>query len=757
MVLRRSAIALACAAAGLAVACMPKPQPVQARAPLAVAVAAVRDRVDATGVDALEEASEAPLLAALGARNLRPKSFSRPMAESYRNRRTTAHRLTALAEAAPEAELVALVETQVRFYSQLSGRYRWTVDARLTLTRRDAKDEATTVEIDVPVFLDFDHERENEALAVAAPRIAQELGALADDFLGGVGVVGSLPGPRYASARTAPGSLAAKKGRPRAESIYFVMIDRFANGDPSNDGAVDPADPQAFHGGDLRGLLDELDHLDDLGVSTVWISPVFAMRTEKFHGHGAYHGYWTTDFGKVEPRFGDEKLLKDLSDALHARGMKLMLDIVLNHVAPDAPLTKEKPEWFHGKGAITDWNDPEQLQTHDVFGLPDLAQEREDVYAFLLKHSLSWIDRVSPDGFRLDAARHVPMEFWARFNADVKRYSKGRVTLLGEMYDGDAITLQRTLAKGGFDAVFDFPLYFAMTDVFCKDRPPARLASTLSLDRLYDDPSRLVTFLDNHDLPRVLSACGGDTTKVANALAFQLTARGVPSFTYGIESGLTGAKEPENRGGMRFDAGHPLKKTLRSLLALRAEHPVFARGASRPVHLDGSVFAYARVDDREAALIAVNSGDEPASVRVPAWLAGPARDALTGAPIDGDAVVVPARGVRVALLAPRSRTVAAATPRVVPTGFAIGGAPAADGEKVLVVGSGPELGSWNPAQGKALRRTATGSFVGEVPLASGVYEWKLVVRASDGTYRWETGENRALLVEAPGEVTARWR
>ena len=90
-------------------------------------------------------------------------------------------------------------------------------------------------------------------------------------------------------------------------------------------------------------------------VCTVWLSPIFAMRTEKFHGYGAYHGYWTSDFGAIEPRFGDEALLKKLSAELHRRGMKLVLDVVLNHVAPDSPLTKAHPDWFHDEGGITDW------------------------------------------------------------------------------------------------------------------------------------------------------------------------------------------------------------------------------------------------------------------------------------------------------------------------------------------------------------------------------------------------------------------
>lgn len=752
----RVVLVLLAAACGL-LACIPKAAPVRAKTPVAVSAGFVNDREEGHGVEPLPEEATAPSLAALAERNLTVRTVGRESVDvAFRMKRTTAQRLAVLAHAPNDPELLVLVETRTRFYSQLNGRYRWTVDAKITLAKAGARDEAVSVEADIPVFLDFDHQRERDALAAAGPRIADEVARLADEMIPGLGAsaMRAVPGVKVA------GPVVGGKTRPPAESIYFVLVDRFANGDRKNDGAADPLDPQGFHGGDLQGVLDRLDHLQSLGISTVWLSPVFAMRTEKFHGYGAYHGYWTSDFGAVEPRFGDDALLKKLADELHRRGMKLVLDVVLNHVGPETPVTREHPDWFHGKGAIRDWTDPEQLYTRDVFGLPDLAQERAEVYDWLLGHSRRWIDRVKPDGFRLDAARHVPPEFWARYTRDVAAHAGPEFALYGEMYDGDAEGLSKTLAQSGFDAVFDFPLYFAITDVFCKGRPPARLAATLSLDRLYPDAAKnLVTFVDNHDLPRVASACGNDIASIEQALAFQLTARGTPSFTYGTESGMQGAKEPENRGDMELvPASHPLTRTMRTLLALRRDQPVFVNGASRPVLLTDEVFAYARISRDAAAVIAVNRGGAEASVAVPDDLAGEAVDALTGKSLAKGPIRVPPRSVSITLLHPTGGTKAAMkSPAILPTRFSIGRAPAAEGETVVLVGSAPELGSWNPAKGKALRRAKDGTFAGTLPLAAGAYEWKLAVRGSDGTARWEEGENRALLVERAGDVAAVWR
>lgn len=671
-------------------ACIPHKEPPKAKTSISIALACAFDHTETRTVEGCPPALTEAIGKSLSSRNLKvrlvaPESF----AKAFESKKTTAARLAHLAEGSPDAEAIALVETRATFYSQLSGRYRWTVSAKLSLAKHAALEQPLSSDLEQAVFLDLENEREHEALASARGRLADEAGRLADDFFGD--------------------ALSARAPSDGGDAIYFVMVDRFANGDPSNDGAIDPKDPQAFHGGDLQGVLDHLDELARLGVGTVWLSPVFAMRTEPFHGHGAYHGYWVKDFSAVEPRFGDEALLARLSSELHRRGMKLVLDVVLNHVAFDAPLVTDHPDWFHHAGPLVDWNDPVQLETHDVQGLPDLAQEKPAVYDWLLASSLRWIDAVHPDGFRLDAARHIPLAFWRRYTTDVRAHAGKDFLLLGELYDGNAKTLSASAGQGGFTGVFDFPLHFAMVDVFCKGASPARLGSVLTNDRLYRDPSRLATFLDSHDLARIASACGGDESKVSDALTFLLTARGMPVLQYGTESGLTGAAEPENRGDMRFGADPALAGKIRDGLAFRRAHPELSTGASRMLAADDRFFAYARIGETGSVVIAVNH--DRTARRVPGT-------DLEVAPGATSVFTLPSR------LDPAP---AVATPVRIP-------APAG----ATVVGSAPELGSWDPAHGASAA----------VDLPPGVYEYKLVTR-SGADWKWEPGDNHVLFVPPP--------
>jgi len=518
--------------------------------------------------------------------------------------------------------------------------------------------------------------------------------------------------------------------------MYFVLVDRFANGDPTNDGAIDLSDPQAFHGGDLQGVIDHLDHIEALGIRTVWLSPVFAMRTEKFMGHGAFHGYWVQDIDTVEPRFGDEAVLRELSDELHARGMHLVLDMVWNHVSFDSPLVQERPDWFHPQRPIEDWDDPEQLVTREVHGLRDLAQENPEVRDWLRAESLGWIDRVHPDGYRIDAVRHMPLDFQAAMGRDLRAHAQGPFYTLGEVFDGDPVRLAEAWEGGGFDSVFDFPLRYAMIDTFCRDRPVGRLGAVLSADRVYPDPNRVVTFLDNNDVSRVATECGGDPEKVGMALDFLLAVRGIPCLTYGTEVGLAGAGEPENRADMRFGEDGPLEARIREDLALRRAHPSLVRGRTALVALEDGLLVLLRVDPEETAVIAVNRREHPATL--------PALPGLTLPPDRVSVQFLPGRS----WVDPGQRLV-----RIRATGLPVG-----EGETPVLVGTGRELANWTPERGLVLQRDGD-DWTGSVTLpADSVMEYKLVIRG-DSAVRWQEGENRYLFVgagEGPLEAAASW-
>jgi glycosidase len=406
--------------------------------------------------------------------------------------------------------------------------------------------------------------------------------------------------------------LAQASPPPPGGLLYFVLVDRFADAVPDAPDRVDRSDLQAWHGGDLPGIEARLDHLAGLGVTTVWLSPVFHSRQIKFDGHGAFHGYWVEDMDGVEDRFGGDDALRSLATAAESRGISLVLDMVYNHVSFDSPMLEAHPDWFHPPSTIVDWNDPVELVTHQVHGLPDLAQENDAVYHYLLGRSLFWARQTDAAGFRIDAVRHIPQDFLHRLSADLKASQGADFWLLGEDFQGDPVSLSSSFRSGGFDAMFDFPLRYAMIDVFCRDQHPGRLGSVLSMDRLYDNPAGLVTFLDNHDLPRIASECGGEQARVASALLFMFSVRGTPSITYGTEWMLEGPQEPENRADIPWSAPPVLADTIRTLQALRAAHPSLSVAAERRIEVvDDAQLRFVRGTATETATIIVNRGPSP--------------------------------------------------------------------------------------------------------------------------------------------------
>jgi glycosidase len=736
--MRCSARVLAIVVLAVLAGCIKPKPPVRYDKPFSVAVVLVRDDVLSKAAHPVPDALRAAVQQELQARNLRP-AFVDPRAYQgfFNDVRDTERRLAYVAGLPEPADVTLLVETQATFYSQLSGAWRWTVYLKVSVIGRGDTRAPLTRQHDIPIALQYGHEREPEAVATLAPELARHAALLLDSYLvdrGGRTSAGSFP------------SAAADLG-----SIYLVLVDRFQNGDPTNDGDADRRDPAAWHGGDLRGVLEKLDYLKELGVGTVWLTPVFKARHAPFMGHGAFHGYWVYDLRELDPRFGSAADLAAVADGLHRRGMRLLLDYVVNHVGYEAPLLTEHPEWFHRNGTIKNWDDAEEVTTHEVHGLPDLAQERPAVYAYLAGAAEQWIDSAHLDGLRLDAVKHVPVEFWRRFNSELTGRHPG-LTLLGELFEGSPEAQARVQREGAFSHMFDFPTAFALRDVFCGGRPAGRLGAVMSSRRLTPDPARLVTFLDNHDMPRVAEACGGDQRRVMAALTAQFALEGVPALTYGTEAGLRGGPEPQNRGDMVFDApeGRELKAHVTRLLGLRRAHPALARGATRVLGLDDGVLRFARVTGDEVALVAVNGAGTPRGVPLPPALEKvPLRDALTGEPAGARPRVAPGE---TRLLVAKARRPGqfegafrgAATREV---RFAVSGAAIGQRDTLLVVGSGPELGNWVPKQGAGpLERRGT-RHVASLTLPVGVvFAYKLVVRAADGGVRWEGGEDRYVFV-----------
>lgn len=403
-------------------------------------------------------------------------------------------------------------------------------------------------------------------------------------------------------AAAAPAGAAAEAPvRPFTEDIfYLIMTDRFHNGDRSNDLGAEPNSATGVHGGDLQGVIDKLDYLNELGVTGIWLTPV--VENQK----GGYHGYWATDFYKVDENLGSMESLKRLVDEAHERGIKVFLDVVVNHTAPTHPFVNEKPAWFHQEGGINNWNDQRQIENGKLAGLPDFAQENPEVKQYLIAMSKWWIDQTGVDGFRLDTVRHVPTWFWEEYARELKAHKPG-FFLMGEVWNGDLNYLKDYLDTG-LDSLVDFARLFPMQDVFARGADPSVLHATVTR-QIQETPDKLwAPFLDNHDLPRFITgaAPGGDK-KLRLALAYLLTSPGMPIIYYGTEVALPGGDDPDNRREMKFGSNPEQFAYTQALIRLRKENPAFTRGSYTPVVKNPKVIAYLREHEGKRFLVALNN------------------------------------------------------------------------------------------------------------------------------------------------------
>ena len=443
----------------------------------------------------------------------------------------------------------------------------------------------------------------------------------------------------------------------------MIVTDRFRDGDPTNDLDAIPGRPDWWQGGDLRGVIDELDHIRSLGMTAIWITPV-ALQTR-----GGYHGYWTLDPYRIDPHLGDMATLKELVATAHRKGLKVVLDIVLNHVGYGHPWLSERPEWFHPRCTVL-FSDQRSVEDCWLAGLPDLNTEDLAVRQYLIDWSTWLLRETDVDGLRLDAARHLPLAFIRDWSAAMRREHSG-VWLVGEVFSADH-AYQAPYLAAGLDAVADFR---TQEDV---QRGLSFRGDLARLVEMVDDPGALppgarATFIDEHDLPRFVGS--GPTTaeqraRLVQAIAYLFTMPGIPVLYYGTEVALPGGADSDDRRpmpwGVRFwdraaDGADVLAAT-RALATARRDHPVLRAGGLVVLDASATELAYARVLGGDAAVIVMN-GDATASrkiaVDVRSIVAGTSsiRPVLAGP--RGDlrdrtlTVTLPARGVQVWLFEPR--------------------------------------------------------------------------------------------------------
>jgi alpha-amylase len=402
----------------------------------------------------------------------------------------------------------------------------------------------------------------------------------------------------------------------RDESIYFLMTDRFRNGDPSNDGDAAPGHLTTWQGGDLQGVIDELPYIKGLGMTAIWITPITEQTV------AGYHGYWTMDFYRVDPHLGDMAKLRELVTKAHGIGLKVVLDVVINHVGYDHPWLVDSAHtgWFHDRCTMF-FSDQKSVEDCWLAGLPDLNTENPAVRAYLTDWALWLIRETNVDGFRLDTARHVPKDFLRDWIAAIKREHPG-FWISGEVFSSD-YRYQADYLKAGLDAITDFQTQesirrglAAAEDLTWIGRPPA-LADTY----LAGSATARMTFIDNHDVDRFVGPAENPDARarLRQALVYLFTMPGTPVLYYGTEIAVPGGSDPDNRRPMPWTGGDEMTRDLvRQLATLRQQIPSLRRGTFVKLLSERETLVYAREGGADTALVAINGqSDAPQTLQLP--------------------------------------------------------------------------------------------------------------------------------------------
>ena len=462
------------------------------------------------------------------------------------------------------------------------------------------------------------------------------------------------------SREPAPGRF---QGFNAADVMYLIMTDRFADGDPSNDQpGYAPDAPRGWHGGDFRGIDEHLDYLQQLGVTALWLTPILSNGKMP----ESYHGYAAVDLYAVDSHFGTLADYQHLVRDLHSRGMKMVFDIVPNHIGVQHPWVHDPPtpDWFHGtfehhthvQSNFEELVDPHASPadsldiTHGWFtdGMPDLNQENPLVETYLIQNAIWWIECAGLDGLRIDTFPYVGRAFWSQFHQQLHTLYPN-LTTVGEVFNGDP-TITSFFAGGvshagidtGLYTPFDFPAYFTLRDVLLHDKPMTDLAKVMAADHLYPHPDRLVPFFGNHDTRRFLSEPGAASARLKLAFALLTTMRGMPEIYSGDEIAMQGGDDPDNRrdfpGGFGASSHDAFKTSGRtaeeqdlfnwasSLIHLRKTHDEFT-SEQQDLMADPTVIAYVRggnlaagcdaTGNSERILVIVSKAPETRNINIP--------------------------------------------------------------------------------------------------------------------------------------------
>lgn len=453
----------------------------------------------------------------------------------------------------------------------------------------------------------------------------------------------------------------ATGGFDASDVLYLLMPDRFAKGadnkadDLNFKAKVDRNNPNARHGGDLKGIENNLDYLHELGVTALWLCPVL----ENDMPGGSYHGYATTDYYRVDPRFGTNADYARLVEKAHGKGLKVVMDMIFNHSGSEHPWLKDMPsaDWFnHPDGKtltnfrLTTVHDP-YASNYDldrtvngwfVTAMPDLNQRNRHLTKYLIQNSIWWIESTKIDGIRMDTYPYADLDAMAEWNREVLREYPG-FNIVGECWYANEAG-SAFWQKGNkinprnpeLPTVMDFFFIQHGREAFNTETTPwdglNKIYDHLAQDFLFPDPQHILTFLDNHDSDRFLAEEPADLGSWKQAQTFLLTSRGIPQIYYGTELLMSGSKEgsdgyirrdfpggfpgdtvnaftPEGRTPLQNEAWNFLSKLLK--WRRREANDVIARGSLKHFMPQNGIYAYTRTLGDRSITVLLNGTDAP--------------------------------------------------------------------------------------------------------------------------------------------------
>jgi glycosidase len=448
------------------------------------------------------------------------------------------------------------------------------------------------------------------------------------------------------------------------EVLYFVLIDRFADGDPGNNAGVDRRNPGGWHGGDLKGLTQQLDELKDLGITALWINPVQMQQKRGMPAqaqgvpsftHEGFHGYWMHDFEAMEPHFGTEADLKNLVDEAHKRGIKVLLDVVVNHAGYTSVYTGKQTASGENWLRVGEGNCEVDPIKCAVGGLPDFKTEIPEVRDHLIGANIGLAKRTGIDGFRIDTYKHVGSDVWAEHRKRTRAELGSDFFLLAEYWGGTAQSLDGFFERDEVDSGFDFSFKGSCEGWVTGRGRTVAYGAYLRSRHAVRKGYTLAHYLSTHDEPMMLGNLGGDRERFRVCAALQMASLGMPVIYYGEEVARGGHEWPLNRNDMPWgqrdilpgkgiERDEGLRDFYKKLISVRKEHPALRRGdytlLTQP---QDAVLAFARRDaaSGDVVLVLANREDRalPADVALPEGLAQLALgDRLSGqavTPTDG--------------------------------------------------------------------------------------------------------------------------